>query len=370
MKKIKIDIRLKLGVTGLFIVGIILLSLQAIKESRNIGVEQQEKIKYEYTMGTEINYAVNLLPNILYDTEKIYEDETYISEFIKSINVNFKLNFRGSEPTIIDGNYNVIAQIAGYTTQQEAKKDIWTKDFELVPTTSIKGEEQCELQKLVVIDYHKYNDLAQAIIEASKVNVPVELRIIMKGEVHGDTEYEPITKNIATTLVMPLGNPYFNMQKLGAEQVTDTIKDVVEVPIPPNSKMITQCIIGIVLFIVLIILLWVLTIPLDATDIRKKEIDKILKNHSSRLVAVDTVIEDNAQETYEVKNIDDLVKIADELEKPIIYQYNRNVLKISFFYVMDKEHRYVYRILTEPAKQSLLETISDELQEQVKEESF
>lgn len=370
MKKIKMDQRVRWIITGIFIVGIIAFSMQAIKESKNIGIEQQEKIKYEYTAGTDINYAVNLVPNILYDTEKIYEEETYISEFIKSINVNFKMYFKGSDTAKIKGDYKVIAQMAGYTGQKEEKKDIWTKNFELVPATSFEQQDSCKVQQLVVIDYHTYDALAQTITEASKVNVPVELRIIIEGQMIADTAYDAITQPIASTLVIPLKNAYFNIEKLGVDVTTDAIKDITEITLPPNNKVIGQNVTGVIILIILLIILWSITTKLDATDIKQKEINKILKNHSSRLVAVDNIVETAQQEIYEVKTMDDLVKIADELEKPIIYQYNRNVLKINVFYVMDKTCRYIYRMSDEPIKEELSVPISYEIQESIQEESF
>ena len=92
-KKIKLNLTIKRVLTLLFILGIGILSVQAIKEKQNIGVKQEEKIKYEYTYETDVNYAANLVSNILYETEKIYENQTYISAFIKNINVNFRTKF-------------------------------------------------------------------------------------------------------------------------------------------------------------------------------------------------------------------------------------------------------------------------------------
>lgn len=343
-RKIKLNPTIKLVLTILFIVGIGILSVQAIKEKQNIQMKQEEKIKYQYTYGTDINYAANLIPNILYEVEKIYENETYISEFIKSINVNFRMKFEGSDSTQIKGNYEIIAQMAGYSTQKEEKMDLWTKNFMLVPQTNFEEKDICEIQKLVVMDYHTYNDLAKAIMEVSKVNVPVELRVMMKGEIKGENDYETIIKPIDTNLVIPLGTPYFNITKVGVGETTDSIKEVVETPIPPNTKLVGFYIGGIGILIVLIIVIWVFTTQPDELDIRRKRISKILNNHSSRLVGVGEVLDKNANERYEVQNIDDLIKIADELEKPIIYQYNRDILKINALYVMDKDIRYSYKL--------------------------
>ena len=343
-RKIKLNWAFKLALTILFMIGIGVLGVQAIKEKQNIQVKQEEEIKYQYTYGTEINYAANLVPNILYETEKIYENETYISEFIKSINVNFKTKFKGSDSTQIKGNYEITAQMAGYSTQKEEKVDLWTKNFIVAPQTSLEEKDICEIQKLVVVDYHTYNDLAKAIIEVSKVNVPVELRVTMKGEIIGENDYETIIRPIDTTVIIPLGNPYFNITKVGVGETTDSIKEVVETPIPPNTRLIGFYIGGICILILLLIVMWVFTTKPDGLDIRRKRINKILSTHSSRLVGVGEVLDTNTNERYEVQNIDDLIKIADELEKPIIYQYNRDILKINALYVIDKDIRYIYKL--------------------------
>lgn len=352
-KKIKLNPTIKYIVSILLIISIVFLGMQALKESKNVVTQQEEKIHYEYTYGTDINYAVNLVPNILYDTEKLYEDEIYISEFIKSINVNFKAHFKGSETTEIKGNYEIIAQLAGYVTQREEKQDIWTKDFTLVPSTAFEGQDTYELEKLTMVDYHTYNQLATAIIEASKVSLPVELRIMMKGELVADNAYKKVTQPIASTLVIPLGSTYFNITKLGVGETTDAVKEVIETPLPPNTKAIVGYVAGMVVLIVLLVAMWLCTVKPDSVDLRRKQIKKILTTHGSRMVAVDEIVEGEYKANYEVKSIEDLVKIADELEKPIIYAYNRNELKITTFYVMDKENRYIYHMAEETATEAV-----------------
>ena len=110
-KKIKLNPTIKYIVSILLIISIVFLGMQALKESKNVVTQQEEKIHYEYTYGTDINYAVNLVPNILYDTEKLYEDEIYISEFIKSIYVNFKAHFKAQRLQKLKGTTRLLLSL-------------------------------------------------------------------------------------------------------------------------------------------------------------------------------------------------------------------------------------------------------------------
>jgi len=49
-------------------------------------------------------------------------------------------------------------------------------------------------------------------------------------------------------------------------------------------------------------------------------------------------------EVHEVKSIDDLIRVSDEIEKPVMYRYNKNVRDINRFYVFDDNFVYIFKV--------------------------
>lgn len=345
--KIKISKSMKLIISILLIAGIGILGVLALGEGKSTSNIEEEKIKYQYTYGTNIDYTVNLVPNILYGENKLPEDQTYITEFIKDISTGFKIDFSGQGAADIQGDYEVVAQVVGYTSQQETKQEIWKKEFVLANKEPFTAKENYTLEKVVTIDFHKYNELSKAIIEASKVNVPVELRVVMRGNLVATNTYGTINKPIETSLILPLGSNYFTIVEAGVGKNTESIKETIQIPVPMNKKMIGLYIGGIVVLLIALAGVWLLTTLPTEEDLRRKGINKILTEHGSRMVAVEEIPKINCKEHYEVGSIEDLVKIADELEKPLLYKYSKEPLDIKKFYVMDENVRYSYQLKAE-----------------------
>lgn len=342
--KIKVDKKVKSFIGIVCIVGVMILSALTIKEWKAAGTAEEEKINYtyNYTMGTD--YSVNLRPNILYTEERLPEGQNYITEFVDRINVNFKTAFQGDGKAKVEGNYEIIAQVAGYEKKEDALQDIWIKEYILIPNQTFTGNEDYTFEKYIKVDYNQYNNFSKTVVETTKINLPTELRVIMRGNFVADTDYGKIEKPIQTSVVVPLGSNYFTIAKQGEVAEEDALKETITVPVPTNEKLIALYISGIVVVIALFISIMLFTTSPTVVEIQRKYIEKIFTTHGSRMVALDEIGDKSYEQTYQVHSIEDLVKIADELEKPIIYKYNKKQYEVREFYVIDKENIYTYEV--------------------------
>lgn len=74
------------------------------------------------------------------------------------------------------------------------------------------------------------------------------------------------------------------------------------------------------------------------------KLDSNFKNHGNRLVALKSKIDVADKPCCNVRSIDDLVKIADELGRPVLYVYNPNYTEIDQFYVSGDAWIYILDI--------------------------
>lgn len=323
---------------------------------------QEEKILYEYTQANGVEYAVNLKPNEVYEVDKLPEGQMYLTEFVKDINTYFTSTFTGSEAATIKGEYEIVAQVAGYVTEQEIKTDVWSKNFVLVPKQSFEGEgTDYKVEKTVSVNYQSYDEFARAVAEVTKVNLPMELRVIMTGNMSANTAYGVVEKPIQTSVVIPLGSSYFTMTTDGEAENKDSMKETVEIIVPVGGTM--MIIYGILIGVVIIVFIGICLLvgELNLEDTNRKKIKRILTTYGSRMIGVDDIAEEGYKTTYKLKSIEDLIKIADEIEKPLLYKYRKDELQINNFYVMDEDVLYTWRIeLETEVKQKVQETIHEE----------
>lgn len=332
---------LVVGASILSMVGIILM----IKEYRSEHVEEQSKTVYEYTIKDDVKYSVHVKPNLLYEEAILGEGEMYLTEFVDYITADFTSDFSGTQIVDIEGSYGVSAEIIGYTIKQEEKQIVWRKLLELSPTEKFKKNvDRQAIRKQVRVNFPEYNDFAKAVLEASKVNLDVELVVTFLGNKNFSIPHKPFSKELKTALVMPLNKGYFSITKEGVEEKADKVQETIEVPIPIEKGWMMMCVWLVAIGIIGAVCLLLFTDPFNEEDLYKKKIKTILNEHGSRMVAVEEMKLKKDLELCGITSIEDLIKLADELELPVFYEKKEELLDIDTFYVKTVGELYSYVI--------------------------
>ncbi len=358
-RKVRINKYLRMGlllVSAILAIGSAgLMTLEYSKEH----IREEKRSIYDYNVKSDVNYSVHVKPNILYENEELGEGEMYLTEFVDYITADFTHSFIGSEPIDVEGDYRVSAEVRGYTNKNDEKQIIWRKVFELIPEQSLKlNTDKHNVQKEIKVNFHEYNAFAQSVLQASKVNLSVELVVMMEGNQTLELPKGSQKDEIKTAISIPLNNGYFSITKEGQNDQSHVVEETVQVPAEADKGLIIRC--GMALGIgglgFIAILLFIGVHSLE--DLKKKKIKKILNEHGSRMVVVDHMKVTEDLEVYHVSTIDDLIKIADEIEKPVFYEQENDLLHITKFYVKENGMLYIYEI--EDDKILILEQVCEE----------
>lgn len=341
--KTKINKKLKTGlitILSMAILGVVYLIYNVIY---NPGFKDEKVSLYTYKSIGDIKYTINLKPNNLYTGKTMGEGELYITEFIDHIKADLKYDFTSNEAANITVNYDIIIKVQGFTEEKEEEINIWEKDFPIVQNKQLtSNDNKLSIDEGLKIYLNEYNTFATEIIEASKIRSQARLILLMDINLQGSTEEGKFEDNISPSLIIPLGSPMFqikgdsNITKPGG--IEDTIQT--KLPIDKSNIILYGTILGI--FISALIILLFFTIGITEKDPIEKKIKKIFKKHGDRLVALNTDIEN--KNGKKVRTIEDLVRVADEIDKPILYKYNKEYKEINKFYVINENEIYILEI--------------------------
>ncbi|MGB5824339.1 MAG: DUF5305 family protein [Proteocatella sp.] len=322
--------------------GIFFLTL----EFRSAGTVEQEIPIAAYTSQTGVNYSVLPKANMIYSEDVLKEDLTYITEFVNQVNTDFEYKVSGDSSMKVNGNYQVNVQFSGYTDGEDSKATVWSKVKTLVPKTDFLLNATGDvLSQKVRINLGDYIGFTKTVIEASNIKVPVNATVTMSGEATVNNSKGEAVEPILASIVIPLDKAYFNIEKQVAEAKEGSIKIKEEVRAPLN--MMNMIIRGFTVLIGIgIILMGIRLKPLTEEEKKAKLIKKILSSYGSRSVGVSEIPTDKIDDRYEIKLIEDIVKVADELGKPILYEYKDNIADIDFFCVVDGNSMYRYMLQT------------------------
>ena len=297
-------------------------------------------------------------PNILYTEQSIKEGNIYFTEFTDYIKLLLEYKFNGIREADIKGNYEVIASVEGYTSEEKtgevkSVKTIWKKDFLLFPKTNFETKEKTlSIKRDLSIKLEEYNTFAKEVIESSKVNIPVKLMVCMNIEINAGTDKGSIQEKLSSSIDLPLGINYFEIIKNEVEEKNGVIEEIQKVQIPLNKKMIYLYIVVISISVIALLFVIIFTSGTKVTDPFIKNLNRIFKKYGSRLVALNGEIAATYDKYCKVRSMDDLVRISDELGKLIMYEYSHDNKDITQFYIFEDKWMYMFDLgmVLEPSK--------------------
>jgi uncharacterized protein DUF5305 len=155
-----------------------------------------------------------------------------------------------------------------------------------------------------------------------------------------ETDKGNIQETYSPGIIIPLNGNYFEIGGNLKDEKNGTIEDTKTITLPMDKKKVT--ILGIAAVICLIGIVFVIFFTKSVViDEHEKALKKIFKKHGDRFVALNTEAIVTFKNRNVVKSIDDLVKISDEIGKPIMYKYSSDFKDITKFYVFDEIQIYV-----------------------------
>jgi hypothetical protein len=327
----------------------LLFSLTIIyKQINSFENNNQKSSVNNYKIISNIDYSIVLKPNEVYNDNSLGENNIYITSFVDKIKALFSYNFQGEELRDIKGNYFIEAIMEGYNGENENTKIIWKKQFELVPKENMPvNDKSLSINKNVYISLDDYNSIASKILTDSKVQCKVKLTVFMNIDLQVRSDNETIEKKLTPSITIPLNTPYFEIIK---DNVGEDIKEAEVVSEAANKNTIIPIYIAIAVLLIALICVIIFIKPIDDNNSLKFKLDKIFKEHSDRIVALSKEQTSNYRNQYIIRSIGDLVKLADEVSKPIFYKYSDNYMDINKFYIVENNNIYIYDVLDDVNK--------------------
>jgi len=341
--KLKINKNLKLILIVVWSILICAASFLIFKEATSNNTTEETVTLYTYNSGAAFNYKVQLKPNMLFKENVLDEGQIYISEFVKKIDSIFTFQFDGENTADIKGDYEIKAVLEGYAGEGETVKTIWNKEFPLVDKKEFQAKDkQYLIEEKITIKLDKFQEFIKEVSEIAKISSSVKFTIVGQVNMEAETDNGIINKTYSPSMLIPLSGSYFEIGGNLKDEQNGVIDETRNIVIPVNKNKIIIFAISAVICLLALVYIIFLTIPI-VIDEREKELKKIFKNHGDRMVALNDDALNYEDKCIRVKSINDLVRISDEVVKPIMYKYSSDYKEISKFYVINEKETYLFK---------------------------
>ena len=301
-------------------------------------VEQQEPV-YSYSQQARVNYRVYMKPNSLYPNASLDAGNVYVTNFVEKISTFFTYKFSGERSTEVKGAYDVVAVLEASVGREKDLKKVWQREFILLPRTGFAGKDQVvSVQQELPLNLPAYLGFVSKVVEESELT-PDEVKLTVRWnvDVEAATDSGPVKEQIALSMVIPLAEKAFEVggeltkEKPGAVSITRQLPARVDW----KSAAVSGTGAGLGAVALLLLLLYTSGASGEIDPLQKK-INQILKKHGDRMAIIDGELPGAFENVIPVKSVDDLVRIADELSKPIVYKPFSGEGEVPAFYVFDE----------------------------------
>lgn len=340
--KITLHKKTKKYILIIIVLVLIITGIQAFKTIGKKEILVKENTVFHYSCLPEVNYSVIIHENELFNDRTLKEGAQYSKLLLESIKADFSIDYIGSISAPVKIDYQIFATVNGYQGQAPGKEVYWTKSFPLTDPKFINTEgDKWKAREQVSFDLSQYDAFASRAKEISGMKVSNEVVVELKGNITARASKEEIPVPFTAAIRVPLLEDVFKIEKEIGEPIDVNITETEEVLVPVNALAVGFLLLLILLELtVIFIVVFKIKEPDEIEGIRKKN-NSLIKNYGSRMVAMKDMPDSNWKLHYRVYSIKDMIKISDEIQKPIVYVPDEIILfRDNELYIIDDDSLY------------------------------
>ncbi|MBA3037932.1 MAG: hypothetical protein FP814_15765 [Desulfobacterium sp.] len=337
MRKIQkrpIDKRFRIGVL-VILIAILCLSSYSLYQAYQLPfIVDKDVSACNYEQRSNFNYVVLLKPNNLYDTSTLGSNMTYFTKIVDRIDTIFSYEFTCDNPASIQGNYEVIATVS---------TELWEKNFVIVPGKEFSGEKKANFTAKFPLNLTVHNDFVESIGKEIGVQAKEpKLKLIYNINTVATIKNRQVKETFAPTMVIPLSKGAFDIsgdissRKPGSITRTEPFfrQDVID-------KRIYTFITTILFFILLLLFAYLTkNKPIEMNRV-EETVANINKKYGDWIADAKEMPLTGNQVSVSLNSMEDLIKIAEELGRPVIHVKNAQK---HYYYVLDGSMRYEHLV--------------------------
>lgn len=342
-KQILINNYLRIGLVAIITIAMISISYFIYITYKDQKYVEKKHLLYSCTNKADVYYDVVMIPNEIFNEENIKGSSLYVTKLVDYINTTFKYQLNSQDIVGVKGKYNVKAVLEGYIMNDDGgKRSIFKKDYIIQPETSFEGNDKViSFENKNPISIKNYRDYAISICRELGLNFNNKLTVVWDAEVEVKTPKGTVNEKITPVMEILLSDNFFEVKgSLSQEKESKIEETKKEVAANYTEKIIISWFAQIISIGVLFLLIF-FTKPIVIKDPIQKKLNLMLKEHGSRMAVLNGELPVTPNELIEVSSIDDLVKIADDIGRPVLFN-NNYPEEIPKFYVVDKGNIYFF----------------------------
>lgn len=294
---------------------------------------EEKSPAYNYDHKGELSCRVPVKPNMVIKKEAFGPKETIYPNIAESFSVIYSYRYNGDKPAQIKGTYSLTAKLEA--------KDMWSLDFTLVPQTPFNSSGQTfNFNSAYPLDLAYFQNILKQVNEQLGINGR-ETNIIIKENINVEavTPDGLVKESLAPTMTVPLSAGTYKVDGDLTAEKSGVIEKTILLPNPSRENILFAIILAVTTALALAFLVFLTSNKTVVFDPYEQEKKSIQQKYGERMVTIGAGL--NLPHVIPLTSMDNLVKLADELGRPIIKE-EPNDIEMQRYCVIDSSTAYVY----------------------------
>lgn len=307
-------------------------SIVIILTSFNKPDKNKDILLYSYNINQDLDYKVSLYDNSYIETNYLGKDDTYISDLIKEIEIDYKYDYSGSKVIPLEYSYDVVATINAEYNLDEKTEKIWNPKYTLVENRNgkIKDKTSINIKEPIKLNFKYYDNIVSNFRQELRLPIKASLVVLFKINVKGEVSGKKIDDTKQMTLSFPLNQQAFKITEEYESNFNNNIKPITE---KKEKIIVRKLICGIILFgtsIFIFILFFREIFNIPRKNKYTIKLNKILKEYGDIIVEIINPVNEDNMDIIEVKNFNEMIDLEEELRVPIMFYETIEYLEGEF----------------------------------------
>lgn len=332
---------------GITIFAIILMLLSFFSLEQNLSKENiktKTKEIYKYTNKFNYDYKVNLIENKYMNEEDDDKTLVYVTDLIDTTQIFMNYEYLADKESqikydyLIEGNMKVV-----YIKDGEEQKIIDEKETIIEKNDQEFSGNDLKINESFDIDLKSKNEMLNDFKQKMGMNIDAKYIITLKVKVNTNIEENEVNSDYQSIVQINLAEKTTKILGENNKEESKYISKEYNVSVEKNIYIIIFDIILIVISIIILIYLRGFKIANNITNEYRKELNKILKLCQDKIVQVNTNPNEN-DNIIDVKDFEEIVKVSEELFKPILYYFDNENQEAIFCVITGKiTYRFILK---------------------------
>ena len=281
---------------------------------------------YTYDSSFKLLYDVNLIPDHVLIRDNIVNSDNipmgrvYLTELIDNLEMTLDYNYKASTESHVDYTYKIVAVLKAYYTENGNEKEVLHKEDVLLETQAKSSDsDNINIHEALTLNLRDYINQKKLFEQTLGMNITTTIDFVFKVNLQTNVNGENLKVDYVPDIKIDLGSKTTEVTGNLTDNKTSNLESTESLNKEINAKTIAFNIIILLLGILMYRYIKTKTTVVNIMkNTYKLELNKMLRICQDKIVQVSSPLQIRGEELIEVKDFQEIIKLSEELGKPIL----------------------------------------------------